>query len=73
MQEKMGKNIWMVNTTELQSRHSIGIYINWMIKNKFEQQCVLLNSLLNQGELAYHCSYIGLNDVEINSSYLSSE
>ena len=36
----------------------------------FENQCVLLNTLLNLGELSYHCSFIGLNDVDFNSRCL---
>ena len=36
----------------------------------FEQQCVLLNLFLNQGELAVHCSFIGINHAYFNSQFL---
>ena len=39
---------------------------------EFEQQCVLINALLNQGELAPHCSFIGLNGADFNSWCLSN-
>ena len=37
---------------------------------KLEQQCVLINVLLNQGELAAHFSFIGMNDEDFNSQCL---
>ena len=39
---------------------------------KFEQECVILNSFLNQGELSDQCSFIGLNDAEFYSQCLSN-
>ena len=38
----------------------------------FEQQCVLLHILLNQGELYSHSSFIGLNDADFNPQYISN-
>ena len=51
------------------------MYRNWMIffwMKEFEQQCVLLNAFLKQGELSDHCSYIGLNDADFSSLCLSN-
>ena len=39
----------------------------------FEQQCVIIHALLNQGEAYAHCSFIGLNDAYFNSQCLSNE
>ena len=39
----------------------------------FGQHYVLINALLKQGELASHCSCIGLNDADFNSYWLSNE
>ena len=39
--------------------------------NSFEQQCVILHALLNQGKLDHCCSFVGLNDVYFNSQCLS--
>ena len=38
----------------------------------FEQQCVLLHILLNQGELYSHSSFIGLNDADFNVQCISN-
>ena len=38
----------------------------------FEQQCVLLNTILNQREISYHCLFIGLNDSLFISHCLSN-
>ena len=32
----------------------------------FEQQRALIHEFLNQGELAAHCSFIGMNDANFN-------
>ena len=39
---------------------------------KFEQQCVLLNLFLNQGELSDKCSFIGLNCADLDPQCLSN-
>ena len=39
---------------------------------KCEQQCVLINAFLNQGKLAAHCSFIGLNYAYFNLQSLSN-
>ena len=38
----------------------------------FEQQCVILHILINQGEISAQCSFIGLNDEYFNSHLLSN-
>ena len=38
----------------------------------FEQQCVILNEFLNQGEISAQCSFIFLNDLDFNSQCLSN-
>ena len=38
----------------------------------FEQLCVLLHALLNQGYVAYHCSLIGMKDAGFNQLCLSN-
>ena len=45
--------------------------MEYFSKNSFEQQCVLLHALLNQGELHAHCSFIGINDAYFHPQYLS--
>ena len=40
---------------------------------KFEHQCVIINALLNQGELDTFCSFIFMNDKYFNSQCLSNE
>ena len=39
---------------------------------KFEQECVLLNEFLYQGELSDQCSFIGMNDADFNAQCLSN-
>ena len=37
---------------------------------KFEQECVILNSFLNQGELSDQCSFIGLKYSDLDPQCL---
>ena len=39
----------------------------------FEQQRALIHEFLNQGELAAHCSFIGLKDADFISQRISNE
>ena len=76
MQEKVGKNPWIVNTTGLQNRHWSKMYRNskryFVEQTPFEKYCVLLSALLNQGEFSTHFSFIGLNDADFNPLCLSN-
>ena len=38
--------------------------------DSFEQQCVLLYSLLNQGEISSDCSFISMNNAYFNSHFI---
>ena len=38
----------------------------------FETQCVIIHALLNQGALASHCSFIGMNHAGFDSHCLSN-
>ena len=55
----------------------VELYI--FLEKLFEQQCVILHALLNQGKLSDNCSFIGLNDEDFisqclfNANCLSSE
>ena len=58
MQEKMGKNLWIVIPTGLKSKHQSDMYRKWIRlfwKNYFEQKCVLIRVFLNQGEISSQC------------------
>ena len=48
------------------------VEINIFRINSFEQQDLLPNAFLNQGELDDHCQFIGMNGAYFNSQCLSN-
>ena len=46
--------------------------MKYVLTKAFEQKCVLLHAFLNQGDISYHCSFIGINDADFNSQCLSN-
>ena len=38
----------------------------------FKQYCLIIHELLNQGEIAAHCSFIGTNNADFNLHSLSN-
>ena len=61
------------STKQILNRHAHKFNEIFFRTKPFEHQCVLLYPLLNQGELAAHCSFIGLNDANFNLHCLSNE